>query len=74
MLNLVFNFVDQYVGPLFANIFICGLENHVIPRLAHKLNNWVRYVDDTFALVREGEEKYVQEELNSFSPKHSIYI
>lgn len=45
---------------------MCELENHVIPRLAHKLKNWVRYVDDTFALVREGEEKYVQEELNSF--------
>ena len=54
------------LGPLFANIFMCELENHVIPRLAHKLKNWVRYVDDTFALVREGEEKYVQEELNSF--------
>ena len=54
------------LGPLFANIFMCELENYVIPRLAHKLSNWMRYVDDTFALIKPEEERYVQEELNSY--------
>ena len=54
------------LGPLFANIFMCELENYVIPRLADKLSNWMRYVDDTFALIKPEEERYVQEELNSY--------
>jgi hypothetical protein len=56
------------LGPLFANIFMCELENRVIPTLTGKICNWVRYVDDTFGLIKIGEEQHVQQELNKYHP------
>ena len=56
------------LGPLFANIFMCELENRVIPTLTGKISNWVRYVDDTFGLIKIGEEIHVQNELNKYHP------
>ena len=53
------------LGSLFANIFMCELENTIIPELTN-LKKWRRYVDDTFAFVKNGKEKAVQEKLNSF--------
>ena len=56
------------LGPLFANIFMCELENRLIPTLNGKICNWVRYVDDTFGLIKIGEELHVQNELNAYHP------
>ena len=56
------------LGPLFANIFMCELENRLIPSLNGKISNWVRYVDDTFCLIKDGEEHYVLNELNAYHP------
>ena len=55
------------LGALFANIFMAELENNIVPRL-QDLSSWNRYVDDTFAFVRQGKEKVVQEELNRYHP------
>ena len=56
------------LGPLFANIFMCELENNIIPRLSSRITNWVRYVDDTFAFIKIGEEDYVKEKLDEYHP------
>ena len=55
------------LGALFANIFMAELENNIVPRL-QDLSSWNRYVDDTFAFVRQGKEKAVLEELNRYHP------
>ena len=47
----------------------CELANQIVPTLTGKLSNWVRYVNDTFWLVRVGEEQYVLNELNAYHPK-----
>ena len=40
------------LGPLFANIYMCELENKIIPQLNNYMNNWTRYVDDTLAFIK----------------------
>ena len=55
------------LGALFANIFMAELENDIVPQL-RDLSNWNRYVDDTFAFVKQGKEKAVLEELNRYHP------
>ena len=32
------------LGALFANIFICELENNIIPALRDKVLHWKRYI------------------------------
>ena len=54
------------LGALFANIFMTGLENTIIPKLRDDMCNWTRYVDDTFAFVKPGKEKEIQETLNLY--------
>ena len=57
------------LGPLFANIFMCKLENTAIPKVKDKLNTRTSYVDDTFAFIRRDEIKKVEEMLNAFESK-----
>ena len=54
------------LGALFANIFMCELENTIIPKLGDKICHWKRYVDDTFAFIKPNTEKEIQQSLNSF--------
>ena len=54
------------LGALFANIFMCELENTVIPRIQDIIKNWTRYVDDTFATVEAKNVTKVENELNKF--------
>ena len=56
------------LGALFANIYMCELENTIIPQLESSMKNWTRYVDDTFAFVKPGEENNILEILNSYHP------
>ena len=53
------------LGALFANIFMCELENSLIPTIP-ELKRWSRYVDDTFAFIKTGKEEHVLEKLNGF--------
>ena len=53
------------LGAIFANIFMCELENSLIPTIP-ELKRWSRYVDDTFAFIKTGKEKHVLEKLNGF--------
>ena len=39
------------LGPLFANVFVCQLENDILPQLANHMLLWHRYVDDTFTFI-----------------------
>ena len=54
------------LGALFANIFMCELENTIIPSLGDKARHWKRYVDDTFAFIKPNLEQEIQLALNSF--------
>ena len=54
------------LGALFANIFMCELENTVIPKIQEIIKNWTRYVDDTFAIVEAKNVSQVENELNRF--------
>ena len=54
------------LGALFANIFMCELENTIIPSLEDKVRHWKRYVDDTFAFIKPNMEQEIQLALNSF--------
>ena len=57
------------LGSLIANIFMCELENHLVPTLGNVLEGWTRYVDDTFAFIEPGTTQDVLQKLNSYDPK-----
>ena len=54
------------LGALFANIFMCELENTVIPQLGDVIKSWTRYVDDTFAFIKPEHIELVKTKLNAF--------
>ena len=54
------------LGALFANIFMCELENTIILSLGDKVHQWKRFVDDTFAFIKPNTEQEIQLALNSF--------
>ena len=54
------------LGPVIANIFMSELENEIIPQLNDKMIVWLRYVDDTFTIINEGEIENVKAILNNF--------
>ena len=54
------------LGALFANIFMCELENTIIPQLGNNIKSWTRYVDDTFAYIKPEMVKEVKTKLNEF--------
>ena len=54
------------LGALFANIFMCELENTIIPSLGDKVRHWKRYVDDTFAFIKPNMKLEIQVALNLF--------
>ena len=57
------------LGALFANIFMCELENTIVPQLGDNILHWARYVDDTFAFIKPEKKIEVQEKLDSFHEK-----
>ena len=52
------------VGPILANLFMVELENTLIPRLHQHIKIWRRYVDDTFAYVKNESIDYALTTLN----------
>ena len=54
------------LGALFANIFMCEMENEIVPTLGTKLINWMRYVDDTFVFIKNGKQEEVLRKLNAY--------
>ena len=40
------------LGRILANVFMVELENTLVPRLHQHVKKWRRYVDDTFAYVK----------------------
>ena len=57
------------LGSLIANIFMCELENDIIPTMTDKLSNWSRYVDDTFAFAKPSEVENIHHQLNQYDPQ-----
>ena len=56
------------LGPLLANVFMCELENVLVPTLTNNMDMWTRYVDDTFAFVKINKQDEILEKINSFHP------
>ena len=40
------------IGSLIANIFMCDLEDNLIPKIKNDIKHWFRYVDYTFAFIK----------------------
>ena len=57
------------LGSLIANIFMCELENNLVPTMNNELEEWTRYVDDTFALIDPDATQRVLQKLNSYDPR-----
>ena len=60
------------LGALFANIFMCELENTIVPQLGDSILHWTRYVDDTFAFIKPEKKDEVRRRLDSFHEKISF--
>ena len=54
------------IGPVLANIFMTELEIEIILSLGNYLQNWKRFVDDTFAFVLPDKIKYIMNQLDTF--------
>ena len=54
------------LGPVLANTFMTELEIAIIPSLGNYLQNWKRFVDDTFAVVLLDKIGHIVNQLNSF--------
>ena len=54
------------LAPLLANVYMCELENRIIPQLANYMTPWYRYVDDTFAFIDPTKIYTIVDELNAF--------
>ena len=53
-------------------IFMVELEKTLVPRLHEHVKKWRRFVDDTFAYVRNESIDYVLTTLNLFHPNISF--
>ena len=54
------------LGPVLVNIFMVALEEGLIPGLNETMPVWLRYVDDTFALIEKNKVEMVLNTLNGF--------
>ena len=59
------------MGYRLGNVFMVELENTLIPRMHQHVKKWRRYVDDTFAYVKNESIVYVLT-LKSFHPNISF--
>ena len=54
------------LGPVLANVFMVHLEETIVPKLKTSMPFWIRYVDETFTLVKKGKLDEVIATLNNF--------
>ena len=64
--------IESPLGSILANVLMVELENALVPTLHQHVKKWRRYVDDTFAYVRNESIDYVLTTLNSFHPNISF--
>ena len=48
---------------------MCELENNLVPTMSNALQEWTRFVDDTFAFIKPDSIQDVLQKLNSYDPK-----
>ena len=60
------------LGPILANVFMVKLKNTLVPRLHQHVKNWRRFVDETFAYVKNESTDYVLATLVSPSCKFRL--
>ena len=51
-----------------SNVFMVHLEETLAPQLQSAMPTWIRYVDDTFTLVKKGKLNDIITALNNFHP------
>ena len=54
---------------LLANVFMCSLEEAIVPRLKNCLVQWKIYVDDTHVCIEPEKIDYVIKKLNTYHQK-----
>ena len=54
------------LGPLLANVFMCSLEDSIVPTLKDCLVHWKRYVDETYVYIEPGKIDYIMKKLNTY--------
>ena len=54
------------LGFLLANVFMCSLEEAIVPTLKDCLVHWKRYVDDTHAYIKPENIDYVVKKLSTY--------
>ena len=54
------------LGSLLANVFMCSLEEAIVPTLKDSLVHWKRYLDDTHAHIEPERIDYVIKKLNTY--------
>ena len=58
--------MESPLGAVLTNIFLTKLEIVLIPTLGNHLQNWKRFVDDTFEFVLSDKIGYIVNQLNYF--------
>ena len=61
--------IGSPLEPVIANIFMVELEDSLVPKLSDYVEKRRRFVDDTFAYVKNGSVEYVLSILRSFQKK-----
>ena len=59
---------------LLANVFMCSLEEAIVPTLKDCLMRWKRYVDDTHAYIEPEKDRLRHEETENLSSVNSIHL
>ena len=54
------------LGPLLVSVFMCSLEESIVPTLKYFLVHWKRYVDDTHVYMEPDKIGYVMKKLNTY--------
>ena len=58
--------IEAPLGPLLANVFMCSLEEEIVPTLKDSLVHWKRHVDETHAYTGPEKIDYVMKKLNTY--------
>ena len=62
------------LGSLLAKVFMCSLEESIVPTLKDSLVHWKRYDDDTHAYIQSHKIDYFMKKLNTYLKQTQLTI
>ena len=60
------------LASLIANILMCQLEKELVPTMRNELEEWTRFVDDTFAFINRYAAQSIK--IKQVRPKNPIHL